>query len=242
MVYKKIFLTFVGFVLVIITETSFSRVIKKRTKWSTIPYDSLVLSLNYCPYYSEFCQKNHLLYLTVHGLWPTNRTKIDTVAECSKADLKLPNFFPRGLFMNLTSFWPSYKKSKDSITFWNDEFKKHGYCYTKAEYNSADPILYLRDTMEIYHSLHIPNLIYYIIGKGYAFQTSTNEIIIKLNNLDSALFDFFGVRNFKVLCLERNEKNYFTGLKLYFDEDKNPLKKSNFQWCGGFDSFVYILI
>eukprot|EP00878_Enallax_costatus_P023202 GHUV01024669.1.p1 GENE.GHUV01024669.1~~GHUV01024669.1.p1 ORF type:complete len:224 (+),score=20.13 GHUV01024669.1:179-850(+) len=65
---------------------------------------------------------------TIHGFWP-NRKNGSYPANCDCA-YQLDYYQVKDLQMELESVWPSYTKpsSKNSFSFWNYEWIKHGTC------------------------------------------------------------------------------------------------------------------
>ncbi|PRQ37055.1 putative ribonuclease T(2) [Rosa chinensis] len=71
---------------------------------------------------------------TVHGIWPTNISKQEVI-ECTAA-VKLHSFdgnlITPSLKTDLLQSWPSVRRDKDNMTFWEHEYNKHGSCTAPA--------------------------------------------------------------------------------------------------------------
>jgi ribonuclease I len=183
-------------------------------------YDMYVLSIQWentiCQHPKCHNRTRARNIFTLHGLWP-GFTSQKEMRDCNTGD-KIDVRIRGDILEKMEVYWPSYTSPNEE--FWNHEYNKHGYCFTKR-HDKPDEQAFFKSTIAIYEEYALDQLMTHSVGD----MVTDDEIEFEYDELVDALHSARDDLLFVVHCLRRNHKQYLQEVHIYFDVELNPLEK-----------------
>ncbi|XP_061073996.1 ribonuclease T2-like [Conger conger] len=137
---------------------------------------------------------------TIHGLWPMHETGCCGCWPIFRSDLE-------GLEPQLSRLWPTLVKSRSNMTFWKDEWNKHGTCAACVE-GLNSPTQYFQATLKLRGHFDVDRAFMDASIKPTCNQT------YKVADLHAALAPIAGDR-FEIQCQkDKNGRELLVQLKI----------------------------
>ena len=170
--------------------------------------------------YKKFKEKNKLNIMTIHGLWPSYKSR--TEPQWCNLDTNVEiNTYTK----EMEDYWINIYK-KDNKEFWTYQYNRYGFCYNKRINKSTDNYMfYFNKTFEIYND--VSNIINKTICLKDLLKIYIYPDIIPGKNyvnktyLTNKLSEIFGNGTFVLRCLVYDALQYFLYNKCFEKNKKN---------------------
>lgn len=153
---------------------------------------------------------------TLHGLWPDKCNGAD-VTNCRSSGVSSVQSVVKGnatLLSRLNTYWPSYNGPSTNAKFWNDEWTKHGTCFTPVDPTCYTPSNASKGVLD-YFTLAVGLVQQYDIysalsAAGYTPSSTTK---ISAANITKAVQTRYPNMGVQVVC---SDSRVYFELRLFF--------------------------
>ena len=163
----------------------------------------------------KFCPFSQLNILTLHGLWPNK--KDGSTLECHTGDdLKVDFSHNKTLYRKMNKYWHSEKDDGNNTEyyneiFWNHEYNKHGYCYTKL-YGLNDT-QFFSDALTFYKEKKLARLFQRLYKEEIHTKT---EVSTTVGELRKKINSVLPGESFELRCSAQKKSEYYLLDEIYF--------------------------
>jgi len=148
----------------------------------------------------------------IHGLWPSFTNGKIPKGNCNTGSyITIPDSDEEP-FITMSQIWPSLNQNQEKH-FWEHEYNKHGYCYTKR-HDIATYKPYFEKAVEMYNQLNIQSL----MENSFHAQAG-DRIGISYSQLEAKFGQLLGGVFFEFDCRNKNGEQLLNEVRMYFDLD-----------------------
>lgn len=150
--------------------------------------------------------------LRIHGLWPSRKDGV-FLKSCNDSGhyVTIPDSDEEP-FITMSQIWPSLNSNGEKH-FWEHEFNKHGYCYTKRN-DIATYQPYFEKAVEMYNQLGVKD------AMNNAFHGQPGDrFSVTYTQLESKLSEELGGVFYEFDCRFKNGEQLLNEVRMYLDLD-----------------------